>query len=541
MLQQDFIGSGFVEAFFVLLAFCLGLIFYLLFRYADSKAFRLRRKKSGIFFSKIIFPLSFLLAVLIIRAVDLIQVLQLNPSFYKYLDAFVLFFLFFLVVRLIDASWVASYERREKNFPLPRVLHRFLLLIFYLVILFIVLKGVAGVDITPLLATSAILTMILGLALQELLGNIISGMSIHFTRAFSKGDWIKSGDKEGVVIDTNWRETRIKDFYSNIVVIPNNSIASQVLVNYSQPDNRTALTVPIKVSYGSPPLAVMEALKKAALDMPEVVRDPSPEVFVKGYEDFGISYVLKFWITDFSKKYHVLGKAGRLIWYKFRRAGIEIPVPLSDKVQHVFKYMAQVKKEEVPEQQQEKERKFQSLIHSSFLRYPEGERSGKLIVSEDEIRKWASSVKEQAYSPGEILCKQGDKGESCFVVVSGRIKGIVTCEEKGKKYESEFFINPGDIFGEMSLFTGMPRTATGVIDQETVLLEIQAKDFARLLSQNPELAEIIADIVSARNKKNQDFLKKIKELSERDIKDSCSRKSLLKRMKDFVTSLGLIK
>ncbi|MGM0465164.1 MAG: cyclic nucleotide-binding domain-containing protein [Acidobacteriota bacterium] len=541
MSQQDLIGSGIVEAFLVLLTFCLGLILYLLFRYIDKKTFQLKGKKSGIFFSKIIFPLAFLTAVLFVRTINLIQILQLNPDFKKYLDTAVLFFFFFLVIRLIDASWVTSYVNRKKTFPLPRVLHRFLLFVLYLVVLFIVLKGVAGVDVTPLLATSAILTMILGLALQELLGNIISGMSIHFSKSFSKGDWIKSGDKEGLVIDTNWRETRIKDFYSNIVVIPNNSIASEVLVNYSRPDSRTALTVPVKVSYGSPSMAVMEALKKAALDMPEVTRDPSPEVFVKGYEDFGISYVLKFWITDFSKKYHVLGKVGRLIWYKFRRAGIEIPVPLSDKVQHVFKYLAQAKREEIPEQQQKEESIFQSLIHSSFLRYQEGEQAGKMILSEDEIKKLASLVRKQTYSPGEILFKQGDKGESCYVVVSGRIKGIVTCEEKGKKYESEFYINPGDIFGEMSLFTGMPRTATGVIEQETVLLEIKAEDFALLLSQNPELNEIIADIVSARNKKNQNFLRKIIELSEKDIRDSCNRKSLLKRMKDFMTSLGLRK
>jgi small-conductance mechanosensitive channel/CRP-like cAMP-binding protein len=541
MSQQDLIGSGIVEAFLVLLTFCLGLILYLFFRYIDKKVLLLKRKESGIFFSKIIFPLAFLIAVLIVKTTNFIQVLQLSPSFNRYLDAAALFFLFFFMIRLIDASWITSYERRKKTFPLPRVLHRFLLLILYLVVLFIVLKGVAGVDITPLLATSAILTMILGLAFQELLGNIVSGMSIHLTKSFSKGDWIKSGDKEGLVIDTNWRETRIEDFYSNIVVIPNNSIASEVLVNYSRPNKKAALTLPIKVSYGSPPAAVMEALKKAALDMPEVSHDPSPEVFVKGYEDFGISYILKFWITDFSKKYYVLGKAGRLIWYKFRRTGIEIPVPLSDKVQHVFKYLTQAGREEFLRQQKEEESIFQSLIHSPFLRYQEGKQAGNLIVSEDEIKKLASSVKKQTYSPGEILFEQGDKGESCYIVVSGRIKGIVTYEERGKKYKSEFHINPGDIFGEMSLYTGMPRTATVVIEQETGLLEIKAEDFALLLSQNPELAEIIAETVSIRNKKNQDFLRKIRELSERDIRNSCSKKSLLKRMRDFVSSLGLKK
>jgi len=236
----------------------------------------------------------------------------------------------------------------------------------------------------------------------------------------------------------------------------------------------------------------------------------------------------------------VLGKAGRLIWYKFRRKGIEIPLPLSDKVQHVFEYLSRAKTGELPEQKEEMI-KYQSLLSSSFLRYRKGEQEGKLIVSDEEIRKLASSAQRQLYSSGETLFKQGDKGESCFIVISGKIKGIVTYEEKGKKHTSEFYINPGGIFGEMSLYTGMPRTATGIIEGETQLLEIGARDFALLLSRNPELAEITAGIVSDRNKENRGFLKKVKELSEKDIRDSCDKMSLLERMKKFLSFLTLKK
>jgi len=540
MSYKNLINTEVLELFLVVLAFCLGLVLYFLFRYLNKKYLISKAKRSGIFLSKILSPLAFLISVLFVRQADLVQGLQLSPGFQKYVDAAAYFFLFFFLVRLLDAFLVTNYERREKIFPLPRILHRFLLFLIYLVFLFVVLKGVAGVDITPLLATSAILTMILGLALQELLGNIISGISIHITKAFSRGDWIKSGDNEGLVIDTNWRETKIKDLYSNIVVIPNHSISTNILINYSCPDKRTALNIPVKVSYESPPESVMEALREAALDVPEVSRMPPPEAYILNYEDFGISYILKFWITDFSKKYYVLGKAGRLIWYKFRRKGIEIPLPLSNKVQHVFEYLSRAKTGELPEQKEEMI-KYQSLLSSSFLRYRKGEQEGKLIVSDEEIRKLASSAQRQLYSSGETLFKQGDKGESCFIVISGKIKGIVTYEEKGKKHTSEFYINPGGIFGEMSLYTGMPRTATGIIEGETQLLEIGARDFALLLSRNPELAEITAGIVSDRNKENRGFLKKIKELSEKDIRDSCDKMSLLERMKKFLSFLTLKK
>ncbi len=86
----------------------------------------------------------------------------------------------------------------------------------------------------------------------------------------------------------------------------------------------------------------------------------------------------------------------------------------------------------------------------------------------------------------------------------------------------------------MSLFTGMPRTATGIVEVESELLEIKVEDFARLLESNPEVADVIAEIVSERNKKNRAFLKKIKELSAKDIEDSCNKRSILKRLKILI-------
>ena len=86
----------------------------------------------------------------------------------------------------------------------------------------------------------------------------------------------------------------------------------------------------------------------------------------------------------------------------------------------------------------------------------------------------------------------------------------------------------------MSLFTGMPRTATGTIEEEAVLLKIRAEDFGPVLAKNPDLAEVIADLVSARNEQNREFLLKIKELSEKDIHAGTNKKSILEYLKKFV-------
>jgi CRP-like cAMP-binding protein len=139
------------------------------------------------------------------------------------------------------------------------------------------------------------------------------------------------------------------------------------------------------------------------------------------------------------------------------------------------------------------------------------------------------------YTKGEVVFRQGERGESCYVVASGLIRGEIIYEENGKKYTSEFTTGPGGLFGEMSLFTGLPRTATGVVEEQAELLEITAADFARLLDRNPGIAETIAGLVSERNRKNADFLGKIKELSAKDVEDSGNRGWILARLKKLAS------
>jgi small-conductance mechanosensitive channel/CRP-like cAMP-binding protein len=528
-------SSYIYEILLVLLVLIVTGAFYFFLRSAILKLMISRGKIAGSFLSRLILPFVFILAVLLLKVIPLGKILPLSQRFYQYLDAAFIFLIAFFFLRLVDALLLTWHLRRHLPPPLPKVLHNFILLVLYLAILFGVLKGILGINITPFLATSALLTMILGLAFQGVLSNVLSGMSLHLTRSFKQGDWIQVGSNEGEVLDTNWRETRIIDLNSNVVVIPNNVVASETFVNYSHPDAETALTIPVKASYEAPPSSVLEALGEAASDVPEVLKAPSPQAFITGYDDFGISYVLKFWIKDFRQKYIITGKVGRLIWYKFKRKNIEIPIPLSDKVTDVLKTVEKQRALEISKE--EEEITFRDLVNSSFLRYQEGEKAGELLIPEEEIRKLALSVRRSRFAPGEILFKQAEGGESCYVVVAGAIKGEIDFEEKGKKYTSMFKVEPGGIFGEMSLFTGMPRTATCITEEESELLEIKAEDFALLLASNPKLAEVIAEIVSKRNIKNKEFLEKIKELSKKDMEESCSKSSILKRLKRLVLSL----
>jgi len=508
-------------------------ILYFLWKTALMKLRRPAAEEGVSLLSRVSGPLVCLIVAMALKLDIFKSAFGLGTRFYEYIDAAVVFLAVLLAIRLIDGWLLRRYERRRVPFPLPGVLRGFILIVLYLIVLFAVFKGALGVNITPFLATSAIFTAILGLALQGVLSNVLAGISLNLTKSFSRGDWVKIGPHEGVVLDTNWRETLILDRASNVIVIPNNTVATEMIVNFARPDHKTALTIPLKVGAWAPPAVVLEALRQAAGEVKEVIAAPAPQAYILSYDELGISYLVKFWVTDFARKHTIIGDVARHIWYKFKREKIDVPVSFGEGIQGVVNAVAAGRGAGAGDA--EKEWTYNDLVRSNLLRYQEGEKAGQLLVPEDEVRRLADAVRRRKYTRGEVLFRQGEKGESCFIVAKGALKGEIIYEEKGKRFTSEFRLGPGGIFGEMSLFTGLPRTATGVIEEEAELLEITAENFALLLSLNPQLAEVMADLVSSRNQKNAEFLGKIKELSTQDIEASTSRRSILERLKRLVS------
>lgn len=484
------------------------------------------------FFRRVSFPALLLAAALGSKLAGAKKFVQTSPGFGLYAEAAVLLFGAFLLVRLVDA-WLI-YRRQRKHLPphLPGVLHGFLLFVIYVLLLFWVLKGKLGINISPLLTTSAIFTAIIGLAFQGVLSNVLAGISLNMTRSLGRGDWVRIGPHEGVVKEMNWRETQLLDRAANIVVIPNSSVASEMIVNYSRPNKDTLAALPLKVGPQTPPAVVLEAACAAASEVQGVLQTPAPTAFIQSYEATGISYLLRFWISDFARKNVITGEVAKHVWYRFKRLGIEIPFPVSERVGDIVKAVR-------PEaaaggEAAERELASRGLVRSGLLRRQEGGQAGELLVPEAEVRLLAERVKTVRYTTGELLFRQGEPGRSCYVVVEGKVRGEIVYEEQGKRYASEFHIGPGGVVGEMSLFTGMPRTATCAVEAEAELLEIDEADFAFLLERNPGVAEVIAGLVSDRSKRNESFLRKIKELSEQDIAAVTDKGSILTRLKRLI-------
>ena len=483
--------------------------------------------------ARLLLPVSLLAATLPTKLAALRNALPLGTNFFRICDAAFVFVVIFLIVRLLDALVLSRYEKKGKPYPLPRVLHGFILIVVYIAVVLALLRGFLGFNIGPLLAGSAILTAVLGLALQGVLGNIFSGMSLHYTKSFSRGDWVKVGETEGQVVDTNWRETRLRDRASNIVVIPNTVVASQTITNFSLPDRPSAVVLPVKVDVLAPPAVVVDLLIEAAKEAPDVLANPAPTSYILNYDEFGVTYLLKFWISDYGRRPDITGEVGRLVWHKLQRRGIEIPFPVESKLKRVL-HVLRPSEDRAAEMATDIERNYQDFSKSSFLNIQEGDKAGRSVLSESEVRDLAAKSERVRFGAREVLFRQGETGDVCYVVVQGKVRGEIVYEDGGKTFTTSFEVGRGGLIGEMSLFTGLPRTATVVVDEEAELLEVRAGALASLLARNPALAEALAEVVSARNRANSEMLRKIKDLAGRDIEASTDKKSVLEYLKKLV-------
>lgn len=470
-------------------------------------------------------------AVLLVAALIASRLVSSKAPSHPYIEAILIFFAAVLGIRVFDSALRLWFDRRRKPFPMPDLLRDLVLGVAYLVVLFFVLKNVLQVNITPFLSASAILTMIIGLALQGVLGNLLSGISLHITKSFSRGDWIGISGHEGIVLDTNWRELRIVDRQFNVVILPNNTVASETITNFSRPEVRTGLVFTLRMAYEAPADDVLALLLQAARDCPDVLKEPVPQAYIKTFENFGVVYGLKFWVADYTRKNIIIGEVARLAYYKMRRHGLGIPVSVGEGLKTIAGTISKIPGPDAVGRTE------MECLRTFFTHLKPKDAAGPPLATEEELKLLASLVHKSTYARGEVLFRQGDAGSSCYIVVHGRIRGEIAYQENERTYMSEFTVGPGEIFGEMSLFTGMPRTATGLVIENGVLLEIDAASFAILLERNPTLAEAIAEIVSARNARNVENLKKIKELSAHDIAKVTDKSSVLAHLKKLMRSL----
>lgn len=227
-----------------------------------------------------------------------------------------------IVGRVLTRSQMDPHGRQATGTILGYVL---------LLVGFMVILQTVGIDLTTLNVLAGAIGVGIGLGLQEVANNFISGLIILFERPVKVGDRIDVGEIEGVVADIRARSTTVITNDNIAIIVPNSKFVTDNVVNWSYTDPKIRFRIPVGVAYGSDPRLVERALLEAAAEVEDVLRDPPPTVAFMEFGDSSLNFQLRAWTTTFlHQKSAFVSKVNFAILRKLAEHGISVPFPQRD-------------------------------------------------------------------------------------------------------------------------------------------------------------------------------------------------------------------
>lgn len=385
----------------------------------------------------------------------------------------------YLFVRALSSLIFRLGFRLRRGFEAPTLVRNIFSIIAFTALFFLIFTIIfPGVNLGALFTTSAIFGVILGLALQDTLGNFFAGISLQADRPFQVGDVITLGQQRntGVVEEISWRAVKIRTFANHIVLVSNSSAAREEL-EVCPRDNLNARLIFFNTLYTDSPVKTIHVVREAVRDAENVSQKITPIVRIRNLGDNGVDYELKYWLEDYAKYNDTDALLRQRIWYAFRRAGLTFAYPTRTL------FMEQLPATDVRDGAQ----------GAIIERLTAVDIFSPLSLEETTMLAQASSS--HVFAPDEIVIRAGDPGSSMFVVHSGRVS--VQINENGRP-RTVATLSEGAFFGEMALFTGEPRTASVIAAEETEVLEIGHDAMKRVFDSNPDLVESLSHIITER-------------------------------------------
>lgn len=384
----------------------------------------------------------------------------------------------YLFVRALN-SLVFALAFRLKRIDAPTLIRNiFTIVVFTIVFLIAFTLLFPSVNLGALFTTSAIFGVILGLALQDTLGNFFAGISLQADRPFQVGDVIAVGPQRhtGVVEEISWRAIKIRTFTNHVVLIANSTAAKEPIEVFPR-GNLNARLVFFNTLYTDSPAKTIHVVREAVREADNVSERIPPIVRIKNLGDNGIDFEVKYWPEDYAKYNDTDALVRQRIWYAFRRAGINFAFPT--RTLHIER------------------RKGAAMRDGDGGAIAERLSAVDIFapLSAEETSMLAQAAVSHVFAPGETVIRAGEPGSSMFVVHKGRVK--VQVSENGRSW-TVATLNEGDFFGEMALFTGEPRTANVLALEETEVLEIGHAAMKKIFDTNPDLVESLSFIMAER-------------------------------------------
>jgi small-conductance mechanosensitive channel/CRP-like cAMP-binding protein len=374
-----------------------------------------------------------------------------------------------LAVGFMRAFIVLGRRPRES-----KLVQDLLAALIYIAAAFAIVAYVFDLPVKGLLATSGVLAIVIGLALQSSLGDVFSGIVLNIARPYRVGDWIVlDGTTQGKVIETNWRETHILTGAQDVAIIPNSVIAKSKIVNSSSPTEIHGASIHVKLEPGLAPAVGCDLLREVLLGSAHILRTPEPSVTVVDVSAEMIEFELSYSVADVG----AVDRARNEIFNRIHRAVAAAGIRFAPR-------LAGIVPAAVPD--------------GGLLDIPDRLISGISLFASltgEEKAKLASELQRKDYKAGDVVAAPGTILQALHIVSDGVLVG--STEEDGRKVEV-VRLAPGDYFGEIGLLTGEPLNGELVALTRAVTYQVSKAALSPLLEARPSMAEELSESLASR-------------------------------------------
>jgi small-conductance mechanosensitive channel len=241
----------------------------------------------------------------------------------------IVFFISFLL-NMINYLFFSEANIISKKETLPKlgrdIIHFFLVLLAST----FVFSSIWDFNLGSLITALGVGSFVVGLALQEPLGNLFNGISLLMAKPFHKGDWIQLGEETGKVEEFNWRSVKIVNRNNELIIIPNNVLGKTQIKNLSRPSTIHAEMLTIGFSYADDPEKVKKVLLEIAKKTKGILESPESIPLTISYDDFSITYALKFYINDYEDLLVLEDSLMTQIYTEAIKNKLTIPFPIRE-------------------------------------------------------------------------------------------------------------------------------------------------------------------------------------------------------------------
>jgi small-conductance mechanosensitive channel/CRP-like cAMP-binding protein len=400
------------------------------------------------------------------------------------------------IVRILLTLFVDFYLQQRRGAAVSAIFRDVASVIAYFLVIVVVLRSTLDINLASLVATSAVLTVIVGLALQDMLGNLFSGLVLELEAPFSRGDWVRVGTYEGKVEETGWRTTKLRTRVNELVTLPNAMLSKEAFINYSRPDPSFGDTLFFGAAYEAPPNVVKDAVLGVLDAEAAVLRVPRAEIRLIKYEDSGIAYAIRYWINDFDNLERIRNRIMSNVWYALQRANVRIPFPARD----LFVYQGSAPQLLVTDRTDPL-----TMLRGVPLLAP---------LDDTALARLATAVRRMTFGAGEFVVRESEPGDSFYVIERGAAEVILGPDGAARTVGR---LEPADVFGEMSLLAGEPRSATVRAATDLSVLVVDREAFKEIITADPAILGPLSEIAAQRLAAQQEHRRSVDSLRPADV------------------------